>query len=55
MNRFHSNRATRNLDANRVLFMAFNSDSEFSTLEKRRNFVPRWPKLETGISIPAGL
>jgi len=27
-----SNRATRNLDVNRVLFMAFNSDSEFSTL-----------------------
>jgi len=27
-----SNRATRNLDVNRVLFMIFNSDSEFSTL-----------------------
>lgn len=32
MNKFHSNRAARNLDVNRVLFMAFNSDSEFSTL-----------------------
>lgn len=32
MNKFHSNRATRNLDVNGVLFMAFNGDSEFSTL-----------------------